>query len=358
MARFFRVTLLILLLSAGLSAAGVIWLRAQLFEPFQSDSAPVTRLDIPTGQNAQQILNRLERAGVLPNARVARLYLVYRLGDPPLKAGEYEFREPLAATEVLERLIRGDVITHPVTIVEGLTLEETATALERAGFGPRESFLKLMRSPEMIADIDSEAASLEGYLFPETYRFARDTRPEEIVSKLVQTFRDRYDASVAPLLAGTPTGPSTHEVVTLASIVEKEAALDDERPIIAAVYRNRLDRGIALYADPTVIYALQLENTWNGNLTRKDLQIESPYNTYRYPGLPPGPICSPGLASLRAAARPADVPYLYFVSRNDGSHVFATTLREHNRNVAEWQKRYWRRRWAEERRKDVSNGHD
>jgi UPF0755 protein len=138
-------------------------------------------------------------------------------------------------------------------------------------------------------------------------------------------------------------------VVTLASIVEKEARLAEERATIGGVYANRLARGIALYADPTVIYALKSQGTWDGNLRRPDLQLDSPYNTYRYPGLPPGPICSPGLASLRAAAAPAEVPYLYFVGRNDGSHVFAETLSEHNRNVDEWQRRYWRRRWAEDR---------
>ncbi len=132
--------------------------------------------------------------------------------------------------------------------------------------------------------------------------------------------------------------------MTLASIVEKEAQLDEERPVIAGVYRNRLDRGIGLYADPTVIFALKQLGTWDGDIRRRDLELDSPYNTYRYPGLPPGPICSPGLASLLAAATPADVPYIYFVSRNDGTHVFAETLREHNRNVDEWQRRYWRDR--------------
>ena len=147
------------------------------------------------------------------------------------------------------------------------------------------------------------------------------------------------------------TGPLDRllEVVTLASIFEREATLDEERPLIAGVYAHRLRRGMALFADPTVIYALQLEGRWDGNLRRGDLELDSPYNTYRYPGLPPGPICSPGVSSLLAAAAPVDTDYLYFVSRNDGSHVFAATLDEHNRNVEQWQRRYWRERWARER---------
>jgi UPF0755 protein len=211
-----------------------------------------------------------------------------------------------------------------------------------------------MRDPAPVADLDPAAPDLEGYLFPDTYAFARGVPEREVVAALVANFRRRWTASVAPLLAGArvagaPSAP--REVVTLAAIVEKEARLAEERPLIAGVYANRLARGIALYADPTVIYALKLRGTWDGNLRRPDLQLDSPYNTYRYPGLPPGPICSPGLASLAAAAAPADVPYLYFVGRNDGSHVFAETLAEHNRNVEEWQRRYWRERWSGEQKR-------
>jgi UPF0755 protein len=338
-------------LLATIAAAGMAtwWAHQRLFVPFRTDPSPVTTVSIPAGEPATQILRHLQRAGVLADARLARLYLVYRLGNPPLKAGEYEFREPLPAPAVLQRLIRGDVVTHPVTLVEGLTIEDTASALATAGFGAPAQFLPLMQSPELVSDLDPRADSLEGYLFPDTYRFARNTPPRDIVRTLVETFKRHYRDEIQPLLTEKGGSRSVHAVVTLASIVEKEAALDSERPIIAAVYRNRLKRDIALYADPTVIYALRLAGTWDGNLTRTDLQIDSPYNTYRYPGLPPGPICSPGLASLRAAAAPAAVPYLYFVSRNDGSHVFASTLREHNRNVARWQKRYWRERWARER---------
>jgi len=238
--------------------------------------------------------------------------------------------------------------------VEGLDLEQTASALADAGFGRLETLLREMSSPERIADLDPAATDLEGYLFPDTYRFARGTGEEEIVDTLVATFRRRLDA--VPLQAPGGIASDLRSLVTLASIVEKEAARDDERATIAGVYARRLRIGMPLQADPTVIFALKQAGSWNGNLRRPDLQLDSPYNTYRYPGLPPGPICSPGAASLEAAAAPADVPYLYFVSRNDGSHVFASSLAEHNRNVEEWQRRYWRERWARERAAAAADG--
>jgi UPF0755 protein len=270
----------------------------------------------------------------------ARLYLVHVLGDPPLHAGEYRFEMPATTPEILDLLVRGEVALDAVTVIEGLTLEETADQLAGAGFGDRQAFLDAMRSPAAIADLDPEAATLEGYLFPDTYRFSRATSEAAIVGTLVETFRGHLRRELAAAIGDG----GLRRTVILASIVEKEARLDSERPVIAGVYANRLERGIGLYADPTIIYALKQAGTWDGDIRRRDLDLDSPYNTYRHPGLPPGPICSPGLASLRAAARPAAVPFLYFVSRNDGSHVFAETLREHNRNVDEWQRRYWRER--------------
>jgi UPF0755 protein len=252
--------------------------------------------------------------------------------------------------------VRGEVVSRSVTLIEGLTLEEIAEQLARARFGRREVFLDLMRSPRLIASLDPNAPDLEGYLFPETYSFASGTGEREIVEALVRTFRERWEREVQSLLAGGPPGRSVRQVVTLASIVEKEARIASERPLIAAVYSNRLERGIGLAADPTVIYALKRLDRWSGNLRRKDLRLDSPYNTYRWAGLPPGPICSPGLASLKAAADPEDAPYLYFVGRNDGTHVFAETLQEHNKNVDIWQRQYWRKRWAAERRARENRG--
>lgn len=338
--------LFLVVLLAGLAAAGgaAWWAWSALHRPH---GAGVEVVLIEPGTGAGTILARLEARGVLPDARLARAYLVYLLGDPPIQAGEYRFELPMAPVEVLDQLVRGDVVLHRVTVVEGLTLEETAQALAGAGFGELDALLEAMRDPGPIAELDPAAENLEGYLFPETYSFLRGTGEREIVATLVGTFRRRFAEHVVPLAAERPW--TVRELVTLASIVEKEAKVEEERRLIAGVYANRLAAGMGLYADPTVIYALKLRGEWAGNLTREHLGMDSPYNTYRYAGLPPGPIASPGPASLQAAADPAEVPYLYFVSRNDGSHVFARTLAEHNANVRRWQKDYWRDRWAQER---------
>ncbi|MDX1503226.1 MAG: endolytic transglycosylase MltG [Thermoanaerobaculia bacterium] len=346
MRRLLLGSLLLVALAAG-AASVVVW--QLLHQPYRGFADDSVRVSVPAGAPAAAILEQLVERGVVRHALLARLYLTWFLDDPPLKAGEYHFDRPLAVPQVLDLLVRGQVVTHPVTLVEGLTLEETARALADAGFGDYELFRAEMSRPERIAALDPRAPDLEGYLFPDTYRFARGTGEAAIVDTLVQTFERRYRDALGA--AGRSPGETdTRALVTLASIVEKEAARDDERATIAGVYANRLEIGMPLQADPTVIFALRLAGTWDGNLRRPDLQHDSPYNTYRYPGLPPGPIASPGAASLRAAAAPAEVPYLFFVSRNDGSHVFARTLAEHNRNVERWQKEYWRRRWAEERR--------
>lgn len=340
--RVVRFAVLVALMAAATAAGWAWWF---VHQPYRAWEGAERIVEIPAGRGARAILRDLAAAGVIADARLAEAYLVYYRGDPPLRAGEYRFDEPLSTPEALEKLIRGRVVTYPVTLIEGLTLDESAAALAEQGFGDADLLRREMAAAERIAELDPEAESLEGYLYPDTYHFARGATEAEIVGVLVRTFRERYREAVAPLAPGRPV----RELVTLASIVEKEARLDDERPLIAGVYANRLRQGIALYADPTVIYALKLLGTWDGNLRRDDLKLDSPYNTYVYPGLPPGPICSPSVKSLVAAASPAETSYLYFVSRNDGSHVFAETYAEHRRNVDHWQRRYWRERWAEER---------
>ena len=339
----------IALIGALAMVAGLVWsLWADLHRPFEAHAEAAQILIIEPGLGAGQILGQLETAGVIESAYWTRAYLSRYLGDPLLQAGEYAFVGPMSATEVLGKLMRGDVLTHDVTLVEGLDMFETAGHLAASGFGDESEFLRLVQNADLIASLDPDASSLEGYLFPDTYSFARGTGESEIVATLVRSFLKRFNDDVLPLLGGTPAG-SMRDLVTLASIVEKETSRGDERPVVAGVYSNRLARRIGLFADPTVIYGLKLAGTWDGNLRRRDLEADTPYNTYRFAGLPPGPICSPGVASLKAAAQPAEVPYLYFVSRNDGSHVFSRTLAEHNRNVETWQRRYWRQRWARER---------
>ncbi len=337
------------------AAAGGAWAWRTVHRPYRGWQGTERAVEIARGRDAGSIFEELERQGVVASALLVRVYHAWALERPALQAGEYVFSRPATIPEVLDRLVRGDVLLHSVTLPEGLTLEETAERLAEAGFGDYDALVAEMSSPARVSDLDPEAEDLEGYLFPDTYAFARGTGEAEVVSALVAEFRRRWEREVAPRL---PSGSdaTVRSIVTLASIVEKEARLDEERPTIAGVYANRLERGIALYADPTVIFALKKLGRWDGNLRRVDLQIDSGYNTYRYPGLPPGPICSPGAASLISAASPSEVPYLYFVSRNDGSHVFASTLAEHNRNVERWQKQYWRERWARERKASGGDG--
>ena len=344
---------LALVLVVAAAIAAYLGHRA-IHRPFRAYPEEGTTVLVEPGTDAGSILRQLERQGVIADARLARLYLRYGDVEGSLKAGEYRFREPLSMPEVLAKLARGEVTTHPVTLVEGLTLPESAAALAAAGHGEEEELLRQMGDPARISDLDPDALDLEGYLFPDTYRFAAGTSEAAIVDELVGTFRRRF----RDRLANFNEPGELRRLVTLASVVEKEARLDEERPVIAGVYAHRLRIGMPLQADPTVIYALILLDRWDGNLRRPDLKVDSPYNTYRYPGLPPGPIASPGLASLEAAASPADTPYLYFVSRNDGSHVFAKTLAEHNRNVERWQRQYWREKWAQERRERAAQGGD
>jgi len=356
----------VLALLLAVAVAGAVAYGWWVILPYQGYPGTEKLVEVAPGTGATRILEQLGREGVLSSPLIARAYLVYVLRNPPLQAGEYRFVGPMTFPEVLRKLIRGDVVSRSVTVVEGFAMEDIADQLAQAGAGRREVFLEQMRSPALIADLDPAASDLEGYLYPETYRFRVGTSEAEIVATLVKTFRSRFERHVRPMLAGAGpaggagTGPSgnpftVREVVTLASIVEKEARASSERPMIAGVYRNRLLRHMALDADPTVIFALRRLGRWDGSIHHDDLRLDSPYNTYRYAGLPPGPICSPGLPSLQAAARPADVPYLYFVSRNDGTHVFATTLEEQNHNVEIWQRRYWRERRQQERR-DATGG--
>jgi UPF0755 protein len=247
----------------------------------------------------------------------------------------------MRAREVVDKLAKGDVYLRSITFAEGLTIRQMAQVYERAGFGPAADFINAARNPGPIRDIDAQAPDLEGYLFPSTYALPRRATADQLVQRMVTAFRDALTAETVD--AAARRGLTVRALVTLASLVEKETAKAGERPVVAAVYSNRLKIGMGMQCDPTVIYALEREGRYTGNLTREDLRFDSPYNTYRYAGLPPGPIASPGKASLEAAAAPADVPYLYFVSRNDGSHVFSTTLDEHNRNVFEYQVKPFRR---------------
>ena len=334
--------LLILLLAIGVGVAGAgWWARHRLTTPYAAFSAPEIFVELPAGSGVSSIANRLVAAGVLPDTITFRLAARYTGADRRLQAGEYRFAGPSTPLQVLDRLAAGDVFTHPITFREGLTIFEMADVFERSGQGSADDFLAAARNLTLVGERDPRAKSLEGYLFPDTYTLPRSNDADDLVRAMLARFDKVFDSALRSEADGR--GMSTREVLTLASIIEKETGRADERTKVSAVYHNRLKIGMPLQCDPTVIYALMLGGRWDGNLRKTDLQLNSPYNTYVVRGLPPGPIASPGRASIEAALRPADVGYLYFVSRNDGSHVFASTLAEHNRNVAQWQVRYFKK---------------
>lgn len=334
------IALLLVAVTAGtLQYGSTIWGR--LHDPYKGYEGPEQFVIIAPGTGTVAIGRRLVDSGVMRDEVAFRAALWWTGQSRELQAGEYRFDRPLAAVEVVERLARGDVYARRITFPEGLTIREMAAIYEAREFGAAARFVEAAANASLIRDLDAEAVDLEGYLFPETYALPRETPATQLITTMVDRFRATYTDEWRR--SAEAQGLTTRQVVTLASLVEKETGKPEERPIVAGVYRNRMKIGMGLQADPTVVYALQNAGRYTGNIRRDDLSIDSPYNTYRYSGLPPGPIAAPGAASLQAALMPANVSYLYFVSRNDGSHVFAKTLAEHNRNVREFQILYFRR---------------
>ena len=332
--------------TAGLVALvallAAMWGYLLMERPYKGYSDAETFVEIVPGSNPQSMGRALADAGVVDNPTAFRIAVWLEGAGRRLQAGEYRFDAPLTPRGVVDKIVRGDVFLRPVTFREGLTIRQMAVIFEEKGFGTQRELVAAASKPGAIRKLDPQAPDLEGYLFPDTYTLPRRTTADELVARMVS----RFEMSLTPETRqqAAARGLSVRELVTLASLVEKETAKAEERPLVAAVYANRLKVGMGMQCDPTVIYALERAGRYTGNLTRADLLFDSPYNTYRYAGLPPGPIAAPGQASLEAAAHPADVPYLYFVSRNDGTHAFATTLDEHNRNVDQFQVQYFRER--------------
>ena len=325
-----------LFLFVMIAAAGSAWWMSQrMSTPYKGFDGEEVFVEIPRGTTVSGIGQRLADAGVVPDAFTFRVAVQMSGAGLGLQAGEYRFAEPAPPYDVVARIARGDVFVRPITFREGLTIKEMAPIFEKSGLGTAAEFERAAADGSLIAAIDPEARNLEGYLFPETYALPRNAGAAGAVRAMVEGFERAFDAELRA--AATAQQMSPREVITLASIVEKETGQSSERAQVAAVYRNRLKIGMPLQCDPTVIYALMLARRWNGNLTRQNMQIDSPYNTYRNAGLPPGPIASPGRASIEATLHPADVPYLYFVGKGDGTHAFATTLAEHNANVLRYQ---------------------
>lgn len=328
-----------LLLAAGL--AGTLglggWMHWAL-SPVRTASGPApTSFDVESGARLSTVARRLEQRGLIRSALAMRGWARLQARDARLKVGEYELSPTFSTPEILAILASGRVRTHPIVIPEGIRAAEIADRLDAADLADREQFLSLVFDPKSPERFDVEGPTLEGYLFPETYRFARGLPAETIVRAMIERFRTVY----RELRKETPTTLSMRELVTLASIVEKETGVPEERPLIAAVFLNRMQRGMRLETDPTVIYGIA---DFDGNLRRTHLEDEANrYNTYRIPGLPPGPIASPGREAILAVLEPAETDYLYFVSRNDGTHVFSKSYRDHSRAVAQFQKQRRRR---------------
>jgi UPF0755 protein len=345
---------LIVLVIAAVAAAAAfaVYTLNRIREPYKGFSEAEQFVEIPAGAGAAEIRRRLVDSGVVVDEWAFRAALAWTGQGRALKAGEYRFDRPMSIADVIDKIARGEVYVHPITFPEGLTIREMAKVFESTGLGTAAAFIEAAGNASLVNDLDPAAQDLEGYLFPETYTIPRGTPVSKLIATMVERFRSTY-RDLERQRAGEPD-LSTRQIVTLASLVEKETGKADERPVVAAVYRNRIARNMPMQADPTVVYALVKAGTYDGNIRKRDLEFDSPYNTYKYSGLPPGPIASPGRAAIEAALAPANVDYLYFVSRNDGSHVFAETLAEHNANVYEHQVLYFRNQRAERQRQQRS----
>lgn len=335
MARFLRRIMMLSLLLLALAAGALAWAWYDLTTPVALPPGGAV-ISVAPGESFRTTSARLQAAGVVRHALLLRLWARWNGLDRLVRSGEYRLDQPLSPFEVLVLLRSPMTALHRVTIPEGSTLNQIATLLASAGFGGADQFLCLARNPRFLLSLDVPASGLEGYLFPDTYAFAWSTPPERILTTMVEHFRQETAPSQSLRL---DAGMSEPDMVILASIIEKETGVADERPLVSAVFHNRLHLGMLLQSDPTATFGRDL----HGLPTAADIAVYSPYNTYLHQGLPPGPICNPGLAALRAALTPAKVPYLYFVSRNDGTHEFSRTLEEHNRAVARFQRHAGRR---------------
>ena len=288
---------------------------------------------IPTGATLKQISTELKDRDLIQSASSFRLLANIRKKQTQIQAGEYELSQSMLPMDILLAITSGKTILHPATIPEGYRITEIAELLANQNLANKDAFIKESRNIEWIASLNIPSNSLEGYLFPETYHFSKHTSERKIIHTMVDTFKKRV-TNQELLDQVQKSSLSLHEIVTLASLIEKETGMNEERKHISSVFHNRRRKNMHLQTDPTVIYAIE---GFDGNIRKKDLDIDSPYNTYRYKGLPPGPIASPGLKSITAALNPIKTNHLYFVSRKDGSHHFSSSLKEHNRAVRQYQ---------------------
>ena len=323
-------------LTSVISGLALLWFLIALYKPYQGYLGSQQIISIPLGQTTSQIALNLQNQGIIRSSLLFRWYVRLGYTSSSLKAGEYRLQNAVNLSEVATKIQQGLVNYYRVTIREGMTIREIIRQFDSEGFGAVKKYQKVLQEISLIADLDPLAKNLEGYLFPETYFVTRSMTESEIVATMVKEFRTVWTADRSQR-AGE-IGLTMREVITLASLIEKETSLPEERPLVSAVFQNRLRKNIRLACDPTVIYAVKQIKEYDGIINQSDLALDSPYNTYRYRGLPPGPISNPGLESIDAALHPANVNYLYFVSKNDGSHFFSSNYRNHHRAVQQYQR--------------------
>ena len=319
-------------------AVGLLWLMVDVYQfistPASSEPEKVV-IEISSGMSLRTLGNLLQERGLVSSAERFGWLVRLKGAARRIKAGEYQLSTGLRPGEVLDKIVRGEVLLHQITFPEGYTMKQMAELLDSRDLARADRFIATASNPAFVQKLNIPASTLEGYLFPDTYQFAKNLPVESILGSLVERFDQHFGP--AQYEKADQLGFTRHQVVILASMVEKETAVAAERPIIAGVFLNRLEKGIRLQSDPTVIYGI---NNFNGNLTRAHLETDTPYNTYTRRGLPAGPICNPGAESIQAVLNPASTPYLYFVAKKDGTHHFSTSLVEHNAAVLRHQKRH------------------
>lgn len=328
---------LLILFSTILVAIGAVvaFLYADLQDfgrrPLREINAPKI-VEIPAGEGLSAVARRLFDAGIISSSFKFKLLARLRGDDKRIKAGEYLLSPSISPNTILDATVAGKVYLHRLTVPEGYTLRQIAASIVKAGLGTENGFLRAATDPALVKSYGFSAGSFEGYLFPDTYSFPKQTTPAKIIAAMVERFNTVFTKGWRE--RAQTLGFSVHEIITLASIIEKETAVPEERPLISSVFHNRLKKGMRLESDPTVIYGIE---DFDGNLTRRDLKSARPYNTYYIKGLPPGPIANPGVKAIEAALYPAETSYLYFVARKDKTHQFSANIQDHNRAVRQYQ---------------------
>ena len=327
------IILAVLLIFTALASGALLELFSFAGTPC-STSATEQNVTVPPGQGLKATAADLQDRGIIRNAFKFSLYARIKGYDKQIKAGEYRLKPTYSPREILEIMVSGKVQLYKITIPEGYNLVQIADMMPEAGLGPAEDFLVAANDNALTGELNISGDSFEGYLFPDTYHFPKGVSPEKIIQTMVRRFREVFTSAWEGRARERKL--TVHQVVTLASIIEKETGAPSERPIISSVFHNRLKKNMRLASDPTVIYGIK---DFDGNLTRRDLTTPTPYNTYKMKGLPPGPIANPGAKAIEAALYPAETDYLFFVSRRDGTHQFSKTYQEHEKAVRKYQLR-------------------